>query len=56
MKDSIKIQTITIRRDQYDFIREYKLTHGFCLSKFVKSQLDGWIKFVKELEHAKTIK
>ena len=56
MKDEIKIQTITIRRDQYDFIKEYREKKGFCLSKFVKIQLDGWIKFVKELENAKRVR
>jgi len=48
------IQTITLGKDQMEFLKEYRKSHTFILSKFIQAKLDEHIKFLKELENDKT--
>ena len=47
------IQTITLGKDQFDFLQEYRKLHTFIFSKFVQAKLDEFIKFAKQLEGEK---
>jgi hypothetical protein len=49
------IKTITLGKDQDDFLKEYRLTHKFVLSKFIQTKLDEFIAFVKERDNEKRI-
>ena len=55
VKDDVKVVTISIRKEQFDWMNEYRKEHMFVLSKFVKVKLDDFRKFVEEVENAKRI-
>lgn len=50
MKDNLRIQTISIRQDQFEFLQEHRKNHYFIFSKFIREKLDEYMKFVEGLE------
>ena len=55
MEDKIKIQTVSIREDQFEFLEKYREENKFNFSKFIRDKLDEWIVVAKEVEDAKRI-
>lgn len=54
-KDEVRITTVSLRKEQYDWLEKYKERHTFVLSKFIRLKLDDFRKFAEEVEHAKGI-
>jgi hypothetical protein len=48
MVEKYKIQTVNIREEQFEFIKELRKNRMFIFSKFVRDKLDEYIKFIRE--------